>query len=725
MFNTTEHFVANSLVRNTDPTKRLTLAGGDQTLEVHSIGITEFKDSENGRIEFRNSLYIPSLNKNLIAGGALIKARVSSVVNPSNPSVFAMFCNGRRLFDGFFSGNLMVMKLDPIKVNQPNLPVQSPIMQADANHSLLLLHKRLGHLNHQYLCRMIEKGSVRGLENVSKTGNFDCIPCIKSKSQSLPFSGTRPRSVSFLQNVHMDLSGIIRDESIDHNSYFIMFTDDYSSMRFIYPLKSKTKEAVFATIKQFVSYAERQTDCHVKSFTLDCGSEFFNSLFVPFCEELGINLHATAPYTPSHNGVSEVANKTINGKARAMLITSNLPRSFWYQAAETAVFLHNRTICKASGNLEMTPYEIWHKQKPDIGHLRIFGCAAQILIRKPARGGKFNEVTEDGVLVGFVDDNYNYKIYNMNEDRIMISHNVYFDENRFPFRSHPPQPPLEEDSTLPHPTPPPLSTPPAITTDDDDDAIIHPTHQQPDTTSPTDQPDHPPDDLTDVSHTPPAHTVTSPQQSELTEPETRRSGRLRVPISRYTPSSNAISTYQPSLRLTASIAQAQSLHHTFWQDPHAFINHPSSPDAYAFATDATTRLIDEPRTFSEAMRSPNSASWKAACDKEISSIQSKGVWHLVTRPANRNVIKGRWVFKVKLNVDGSIAKFKARYVAKGYSQVEGVDFFETFSPTGKPASFRVFVAMAASKGWDIEQMDAGCQRFLELRLRRGTVSRTA
>lgn len=102
IFNTTEHFVANSLIRNTDPTKRLTLAGGNQTLKVHSIGTTAFKDSVDGRIEFRESLYIPSLN---IAGGALFKARVSSVVNPSNPMVFAMFCNRRLLFDGFFSGN--------------------------------------------------------------------------------------------------------------------------------------------------------------------------------------------------------------------------------------------------------------------------------------------------------------------------------------------------------------------------------------------------------------------------------------------------------------------------------------------------------------------------------------------------------------------------------------------------------------------------------------------
>lgn len=106
------------------------------------------------------------------------------------------------------------------------------------------------------------------------------------------------------------------------------------------------------------------------------------------------------------------------------------------------------------------------------------------------------------------------------------------------------------------------------------------------------------------------------------------------------------------------------------------------------------------------MKSPNAVQWKAAYDKEIQCIKDKGVWHLVTRPANRNVIKGRWVFKIKLREDGSISKYKACYVAKGYSQVEGVDFGETFSTTSKPASFRVFMTMAASRGWDVEQMDA-------------------
>lgn len=707
MFNTTEHFIPNSLLPNTDPTKRLTLAGGNETLEVHSTGITAFQDSEGGRVEFRNSLYIPSLNKNLIAGGALVKAGVNSIVNPSNPSIFAMMCNGRRLFDGFFSGNLMVMRLNPLKFNPTTLPANTPrILEADANHSLLLAHQRLGHVSKQYLCRMIEKGSVKGLENVSRNGDINCLPCIKAKSQSLPFSGTRPRSSSFLQNIHVDLSGIIRNESLHHTTYFILFTDDFSSMRFIYPLKSKSKESVFPVIRSFIAYAERQTDNHVKSFTLDCGSEFFNSLFVPFCDEMGINLHSTAPYTPSQNGVSEAANKTINAKARAMLITANLPQRFWYHAAETAVFIHNRTICKASGDLNITPFELWHKRKPDISHLRIFGCAAQILIRKSQRGGKFEEVTEDGILLGFVDDNFNYKVFNLDSNRVVISHNVYFDETRFPFQSHPIQTPVEEE---PHDAVPeddsnrhisPVTTP---THDDDDITLRIPDPQDP-ITHPLDDDAHP---ILDPNQSPPNVAIDNPPATPIPqEEEPRRSGRSRTQPQRYTPSSNACTVYQPSPRVIASLSQAQTLHTTFWQDQNAFIEHPLSPDAYAFATSETVRLLDEPRTFAEAMKSPNSASWRAACDKDMSSIRDKGVWHLVPRPRNRNVIKGRWVFKIKLNVDGTISKFKACYVAKGYSQVEGIDFFETFSPTGKPASFRVFVAMAAPQGWEIEQMDA-------------------
>lgn len=184
--------------------------------------------------------------------------------------------------------------------------------------------------------------------------------------------------------------------------------------------------------------AERQSGCKIKTFTLDGGSEFINSLFGPFCDEHGISIHQTASYTPEQNGVAERSKKTINAKARALLIASNLPSKFWWYAVLLAVFLTNRTICKASGDLKTTPYEIWHKRKPIIRHLRTFGCAVQILIRKELRGGKFEPVSRDGVLLGFSDDNFNFIVLDLVTNKIVISHDVHFQESTFPFRKEEP-----------------------------------------------------------------------------------------------------------------------------------------------------------------------------------------------------------------------------------------------------------------------------------------------
>lgn len=114
----------------------------------------------------------------------------------------------------------------------------------------------------------------------------------------------------------------------------------------------------------------------------------------------------------------------------------------------------------------------------------------------------------------------------------------------------------------------------------------------------------------------------------------------------------------------------------------------------------------EPKSYRMAMKSPNAKEWRAACDKEMKNIQDMGVWEIVNRPKDAPVVGGRWHLKLKLHLDGTVSKYKARYVAKGYTQTEGVNFNDTYAPTGRLASFRILVAIAAAKGWDIEQMDA-------------------
>ena len=91
--------------------------------------------------------------------------------------------------------------------------------------------------------------------------------------------------------------------------------------------------------------------------------------------------------------------------------------------------------------------------------------------------------------------------------------------------------------------------------------------------------------------------------------------------------------------------------------------------------------------------------------QEMNAFAENETWSLVERPKDKIVINGKWVVKVKQNEEGEIDKYKARYVAKGYAQVEGVDFNETFAPTCRPETFRTVLAIAASRKVSIEQMD--------------------
>jgi hypothetical protein len=90
-----------------------------------------------------------------------------------------------------------------------------------------------------------------------------------------------------------------------------------------------------------------------------------------------------------------------------------------------------------------------------------------------------------------------------------------------------------------------------------------------------------------------------------------------------------------------------------------------------------------PRNHAEVMSSPQSALWKQAEEEEIESLLAYGTWDLVQQPAGRVPIGGRWMYSLKYDPQGRVIKFKARWVAKAYSQREGRDYGETFAPTGK------------------------------------------
>ena len=118
-----------------------------------------------------------------------------------------------------------------------------------------------------------------------------------------------------------------------------------------------------------------------------------------------------------------------------------------------------------------------------------------------------------------------------------------------------------------------------------------------------------------------------------------------------------------------------------------------------------TAEICEPKTLNEALESQNSVEWKEAINSEYVSLIKNQTWELVPRPSNVNVVGNRWVFKIKRKADGTIDRFKARLVAQGFTQTQGLDYNEVFSPVARSSTIRGLLAIANHKDWDIHQMD--------------------
>ncbi|GBM60250.1 Retrovirus-related Pol polyprotein from transposon RE2 [Araneus ventricosus] len=107
----------------------------------------------------------------------------------------------------------------------------------------------------------------------------------------------------------------------------------------------------------------------------------------------------------------------------------------------------------------------------------------------------------------------------------------------------------------------------------------------------------------------------------------------------------------------------------------------------------------------EALNSPQADNWKEAIKEELNSLKKNETFDLVPVPETSNVIGSKCVFKIKYLPNGEIERYKARLCAKGFSQLEGVDFSETFSPTSKFDTIRVILAIAAQRRWQFIQID--------------------
>jgi len=609
------------------------------------------------------------------------------------------FKNGTLLFQATITSN-NIGTLDGVVV--PGDVYQSARLASTLPLDLNLWHRRLAHHSYADIKKMINQDLVTGLDLQSKQHPDPiCEPCLAGKMHSNPFPSSLSHSVAPLDLIHSDLHGPVKKETHSGYKYWITFIDDYSRFRMVYPLKSKS--GAFDAFRTFKAYAENHHGTKIKALQDDKGGEYMSNAFIKFTNECGIVRRHTTRNRPQQNGVAERANRTLAEDITSMLNESKLPVQFWGEGLLAQVHVWN---CLPTAVLpNTTPYELWHSKKPDVSHFRIWGCTAYVFVQKDQRSS-FQSHYQKCVFIGYPDGYKGWKFYNPTTKKVIISERAEFDERYFPGLSkssnHIPLDVLLPEGPL-YSTE--LSPMPVEGGDDTIQPSLEPTSHS--STSPatphTNSRSSSPDPLLPRESTPPPVSPSPPQ----TPPQQTGPPAAPPPMGRH----HRIFTTPHGTEHTVLRSTRPSRPPPDWKtslSSNIPIGHDPDEDnqeGFQEAEFAASASEPEPKTFRQAMSSPDSDKWSEAAALEYKILIENGTWEIVELPHGKKAIGSGWVWRIKYNPDGSIERYKARIVAKGYLQRPGFDYIASFAPTYRPAGLRLVLALTAIKNLELRSVD--------------------
>lgn len=189
----------------------------------------------------------------------------------------------------------------------------------------------------------------------------------------------------------------------------------------------KEKSEALEKFKSFNTLVEQETHSKLKNLRTDRGGEFTSVEFQAFCDTFGIKRHLTAPYSPQQNRVVERRNRTLLEMTRSILKHMNMPTYLWGEAIRHAAYLINRV---ATRSLEgKTPYEALKGRKPNISHLKVFGCVCHARTEKAGRR-KLDDRSRELVHLGTEPGSKAYRLFDPDNKRIVVSRDIVFEERK-------------------------------------------------------------------------------------------------------------------------------------------------------------------------------------------------------------------------------------------------------------------------------------------------------
>lgn len=461
------------------------------------------------------------------------------------------------------------------------------VSSTTTNPRINLLHEKLGHVGNDKLKILLsEKECAADLPN-----NCEVCNLTKLKQTSYPSSFSQAEEVGEL--IHVDACGPFATlPSFDQSKYFVVITDDKS--RFTTVCLIKSRDVMPECIKNYVTWAERQTGANIKRIRTDNARELLSNDFQSYLLQHGIKHELSVPYAHPQNGRAERVIQSIEQVTRSLLEQAKLPMKYWPLAIRTAAYIINRVPHSSIEN--QIPAEVFLNENVDLREFHVFGSVAYVWIPRERRNSKLHPTSEKMIFVGYCNNQKALKFLDPHTQKVIEQCSYKIIDGKYYYGAS-------------------------------GDGDVCPRGS--------------------------AESVNEPLGGEVRQLRPRE--QIRQP---------------DRLGMVCAV-----IDNDVPGTPEEALSHPLEGDA-----------------------------WSDAIADEYQSLVDHQVFELVEHTGQR-LLDSRFVFARKRNKLGEVTRFKARLVVKGFKQIPGIDYSETYAPVGERVTLRILLTFAAKHNWPAHHFD--------------------